>query len=149
MTIEELRQLMHRLHLDADARPQLIYLFYVDDCGLVNNLSISLHSARQRNRQPMTAAQLAALMQQYPAARDVQLLALEHPQQGLTRWLDVHDVCRLLHTTDKTLRRWTRQGLLHPSRTGRRLYYDSAEVDALLRSNIIQPNGRADLTGTE
>lgn len=76
------------------------------------------------------------------------LLALEHPQQGLTRWLDVHDVCRLLHTTDKTLRRWTHQGLLHPSRTGRRLYYDSAEVDALLRSNIIQPNGRADLTGS-
>ncbi len=148
MTIEELRQLMHRLHLDADARPQLIYLFYVDDRGLVNNLSISLHSARQHNRQPMTAAQLAALMQQYPAARDVQLLALEHPQRGLTCWLDGKDVCRRLGTSRQTLNRWVQRGLLHPSRLGRRNYYDPDEVEALLRSNIIQPNGRADTTGT-
>jgi hypothetical protein len=39
------------------------------------------------------------------------------------------------------------KGLLHPSRVGRRLYFDPAEVEALLRSNIIQPNGKADLTG--
>ena len=139
---------MQRLHLDADARPQLIYLFYVDDRGLVNNLSISLHSARQRNRHPMTAAQLAALMQQYPAARDTRLLAIEHPQQGLTQWLDTDEVCQRLHICRQTLHRWSRRGLLHPSRMGHRHYFDAAEVDALLRSNIIQPNGRLDLTGS-
>jgi len=30
---------------------------------------------------------------------------------------------------------------------GRRQYFDPAEVEALLRSNILQDNGRADLTG--
>ena len=148
MTIEELRQFMHRLHLDTDADPQLIYLFYVDRHGRVNNLSISLHSARQRSRKPMTDSQLADLLQQYPAARDAQLMALDHPQRGLTCWLDGKDVCRRLGTSRQTLNRWVQRGLLHPSRLGRRNYYDPDEVEALLRSNIIQPNGRADTTGT-
>ncbi len=147
MTIEELREILHRLHLDGDARPQLIYLFYQTDDGLVNNLTISLRSARQRNRRPMTQQQLAGLMEQYPDASGGKLLAVEHPAEGLTRWIDATDVCQRLHTSRQTLRRWVARGLLHPSTMGRRQYFDPAEVEALLRSNILQDNGRADLTG--
>ena len=146
MTIEELRQLMHRLHLDADAEPQLIYLFYQTADGLVNNLTISLRSARQRNRRPMTDAQLADLMRQYPDAADARLLAIEHPQRGLTRWMDTDEVCQRLHICRQTLLRWSKRGLLHPAAMGHRHYFDADEVDALLRSNIIQENHRLDRT---
>lgn len=149
MTIKQLKEIMHQLHLDYDAQPSLVYVFYQTDDGLVNNFSISVQHARQRNRQPMTAAQLADLMQrEYPATRQARLLAVEHPQQGLTRWIDTADLCKQIHTTRRTLFRWRSQGLLHPSLMGNRLYYDLDEVEALLRSNVIQENGRADILGT-
>ena len=148
MTIEELRHIMHQLQLDFDATPRLIYVFYQNDKGLVNNFTISLQAARQRNRRPMTAEQIAAVMQQYPDARNAQLIAVEHPTQGLTQWMDTPEVCQKLHTTRQTLSRWTKQGLLHPARLGHRLYFDAGEIDSVLRSNIIQPNGRLDKTGT-
>ena len=147
MTLEELRDILHRLQLDCEEQPHMIYVFYETGDGRVNNFSISLHSARQRNRRAMTTEQLATLMQQYPDARGAKLVALEHPTAGLTKWLDTYDVCAQLHTTRKTLYNWTRKGLLHPSRLGGRLYYDASDVERLLRSHVIQPNGRADLCG--
>lgn len=147
MKVEELRELMHKLHLDGDVRPNLIYVFYQTDDGLVNNFSISLHSARQRNRTPMTAEQLSELMQQYPSAHGAKLLALEHPQSGLTHWIDAHEVCCRLAVCRQTLRRWVKRGLLHPSRLGGRIYFDPGEIEAFLRSNVIQPNGRIDTKG--
>ena len=50
MTMDELKAILHTLKLDFDAEPQLIYVFYETPDGLVNNLSISVGSARQRNR---------------------------------------------------------------------------------------------------
>ena len=148
MTIEQLQEIMRDLHLEFDAKPSLVYVFYQTDDGLINNFSISVHRARQRNRQPMTDAQLAALMQrEYPATRQGRILAVERPPQPLTQWLDTHEVCRRLHTTSRTLRRWVSRGLLHPSHTAHRCYYDAAEVDDLLRSNVIQDNGRLDHLG--
>ena len=129
MTIEELREILHRLHLDGDARPQLIYLFYQTDDGLVNNLTISLRSARQRNRRPMTQQQLAGLMEQYPDASGGKLLAVEHPAEGLTRWIDATDVCQRLHTSRQTLRRWVARGLLlGRPRTAAPLHHGPAPV---------------------
>lgn len=149
MTIEQLQEIMRDLHLEFDATPTLVYVFYQTDDGLINNFSISVQRARQRNRQPMTDAQLADLMQrEYPATRQSRILAVERPSQPLTRWLDTHEVCRRLHTTSRTLRRWTQQGLLHPSRTSNRCFYDADEIDELIRSNVIQPNGRVDHQGT-
>lgn len=148
MTIEEMRDILHRLHLDAEVEPNLIYVFYATDDGRVNNFSISLHSARQRNRHPLSDEQLVDVMQQYPDARGARVVAIEHPRRGLSQWLDTHDVCALLHTTRRTIYSWRRRGLLHPSRLGGHLYFDAAEVESLLRSNIIQPNGKADFRGT-
>lgn len=149
MTPEQLKDLMHRLHLDVDPQPDCIYVFYRTADGLVNNFSISVHSARQRNRRPMTEAQLADLMQQYPDARNATLLAMEHPKQGLTQWMETTDVCKRLCTSRNTLHRWIRMGLLHPSKLGGRLYFDPDDVEAMLRSHVIQPNGRLDSTGVD
>lgn len=149
MTKEQLKQILEALHLEYESKPTLIYVFYQTDEGLINNFSISVKRARQRNRQPMTQEQLAALMErEYPATRQGRILAVEHPDEGLTRWMDTHEVCERLNTTARTLRRWAQCGYIHPSRLGRRNYYDAADVEALLRSNIIQPNGRMDTTGT-
>ena len=149
MTKEQLKQILEALHLEYESKPTLIYVFYQTDEGLINNFSISVKRARQRNRQPMTPSQLAALMErEYPATRQGKILAVEHPDEGLTRWMDTKEVCDLLRTTPRSLRRWAQKGLLHPSHTGSRNYYDAADVEALLRSNIIQPNGRMDTTGT-
>lgn len=149
MTNEQLKEILSQLHLEFDTVPSLIYVFYQTDDGLVNNFSISLRRARNKDRRPMDANRLAELMQcQYPATREARLLAVEHPKEGLTQWIDSSDVCQRLHTTPRTLQRWRRQGLLHPARMGRRIFYDEAEVDALLRSNIIQDNHRLDKSGS-
>ncbi len=148
MTIEELRQVLHQLHLDYDADPQLIYVFYQTPDGLVNNFSISMQHARQRNRQPMTQTQLADLMEQYPAAADSKIVAVEHPTHGLTRWIDSAEVCTRLNVCPHTLRRWVKMDRLHPAHLGKRIYYDPDEVEAFLRSNMRQENGRLDRVGT-
>ena len=148
MTIEQLKDIMHRLHLDYDAAPGLVYVFYQTPDGLVNNFSIHVHHARQANRRPMGPEELADLMQaQYPATRQGRIMAVEHPKQGLTRWVETADLCGRLHTTRRTLYRWREQGLLHPARLGNRLYYDLDEVEAFIRSNMVQENGRLDHTG--
>ena len=138
---------MHDLHLDVEEQPRLIYVFYETDEGLVNNFSISLQSARRRNRQAMSDEEIVGVMQQYPAARDARLLAVEHPQRGLTRWLTQKEVIFRLSTSRNTLYRWVQRGLLHPSVINRRNYFDPNEVEAFLRSNIRQDNGRCDYTG--
>ncbi len=146
MTIEELRMILQRLKLDFDPVPQLIYVFYETPDGLVNNFSINIRRARQRNRQPMTDQQLADLVERcQPDSRGGRLLAVERPE-SLTRWTDTAEVCQRLHLSRQTLSRWVQQGLLHPARMGNRNYYDEAEVDALLRSHMIQDNGRLDRT---
>ncbi len=147
MTIEDLRNIMHQLKLDFDCEPQLIYVFYQTPDGLVNNFSINIRHARQRNRKPMTVQQLADLMQQqYPACRGSRLLAIERPD-SLTHWIDTAEVAKRLKVSPQTVNSWGRKGLLHPSRLGRKNYYDAAEVEKLLRSNIIQDNGRIDKKG--
>lgn len=144
--MQELKEILHTLKLDFDAEPQLIYVFYETPDGLVNNLSISVGSARQRNRRPMTAQQLAELMNRYPAAAGARLVAVEHPTGGLTHWIDSADACRRLGICRRTLQRWEQHGALHPSRVGRRTYYDADEIDTLLRNNMRQDNGRLDKT---
>lgn len=149
MTIDELRQIMHQLKLDFDSDPQLIYVFYQTPEGLINNISISVQHARQSNRRPLTDGQLADMVHgEYPSTRDGRLLAVERPD-GLTQWLDTAEVCQRLNTTRQTVNRWARQGLLHAARMGRRNFFDAAEIDALMRSNIIQENGRIDKKGSK
>lgn len=139
---------MHQLHLDFDAEPTLIYIFYRTPEGLINNFSISLHAARQRNRQAMTAEQLGNVLGQYPAAADATVVATEHPREGMRQWLDADTVSRRLHTSRRSLARWVQRGLLHPARMNRRLYFDAAEVDRMLADNIITDQGRIDSTAT-
>lgn len=147
MTIDELREIMHQLKLDFDCEPQLIYVFYQTPDGLVNNFSINIRHARQRNRQPMTDQQLCDLMErQYPDSREGRLLAVERPD-GLSHWLDSAEVSQRLKVTPQTINRWARSGRLHAAKISHRNYFDAAEVEALLRSNVIQDNGRMDKTG--
>ncbi len=138
---------MHQLHLDYDADPKLIYVFYQTPDGLINNFSISMQHARQRNRQPMTQAQLADLMQQYPDTKGSTIMAVDHPKEGLTQWMETAEVCRRLDICPRTLRRWVQRGCLHPAHLGRRVYYDPAEVEAFLRSNRRMESGRLDAVG--
>ena len=147
MNKEEIQAILSRLRLECDAEPTLVYIFYENADGRVNNLTLSLQHCRTQGQGPLRPERMERLMQEYPDARDAKVLAVEHPRTDLSQWLDVPDVCRRLHTTYPTLHRWIGKGLLHPSRVGRRLYFDPTEVEALLRSNIIQPNGKADLTG--
>ena len=148
MTTEQLQEILRELQLETHATAGLIHVFYQTDDGRVNNFSISVHCAHDRRGRAMSAADLTALMQrEYPDTRQARLLAVEHPRKGLGEWLDTHDVCQRLRVCPRTLRRWTLRGHLHPARLGRRVYYDAAEVDALLRSNIIQDNGRLDKVG--
>lgn len=146
-TLEEIRNLMHQLGLDKEEPVTLAYIFYQTADGAVNNLSVSLHSGHRQGRRPLSDSQLVDIMEGYPAAAGAKIVAIEHPQRGLTQWLDASDVCRQLHTSRQTLRRWVHRGLLHPSRLSRRLYFDPAEVERVLRSNVIQENGRLDRAG--
>lgn len=146
MTHEELKSILQRLQLDYDAAPSLVYVFYQTPDGLVNNFSISLRRARSRNGHPMTPEQLGLLMQQYPAAADGKVVAIEHPQQGLSHWLEAAEVCRRLHVSRRTLQRWQQYGVLQPSRIGKRLYFDAADIEVFIRSHRIQDNGRLDKT---
>ena len=148
MTTEEIHDILHTLQLDSEGEPTLIYLFYQTPDGRVNNLTISLQSARQRNNRPMTDRQLVELMAKYPDAARGRLLAIERPDQPLSHWLDTAEVCRRLHTTRQSLHRWVQQGFLHPAHLGSRVYYDANEIDAFLRSNQLQPNGRLDRSDT-
>ena len=148
MTLDQLKEILHHLHLDFDATPTLLYVFYQTDDGLINNFSISVRHARQRNRKPLTEQQLLEIMEsEYPATRRARLLAVEHPKQGLSQWLDTVEVCERLHTSPRSLGRWVKRGLLHPSHLGNRNFYSADEVERLLQSNIIQENGRLDLGG--
>lgn len=148
MTTEQLRKILEELKLDFESKPTLVYIFYETPDGLVNNLSVSIH-ARKRNGRQYSPEELMRITEAYPSAAGGRILAVVHPEEGLTRWMDTLEVCEALHTTRGTLRRWTNKGLLHPSRTGRRIYFDAKEVDALLRSNVIQDNGRLDQTGMD
>lgn len=149
MTKEQLQNLLHSLHLEYDSAPTFIHVFYQDEQGLINNFSISVQHARQKDYRPMGAGQLAELMErEYPATRGARILAVEHPHKGLQRWLDTLEVCHMLHVTARALSRWSQAGFLHPSRLGRRNYYRAEEIEAFLQSNILQDNGRLDRKGS-
>lgn len=147
MTHDELHSILQALDLEFDNEPRLIYLFYETPDGRVNNYSISVQCARSRGERPMTDRQLARLMEhEQPDSRGGRLLAVERPD-SLRRWIDTTEVCQILHTTPRTLYRWRVAGLLHPSFMAGRNYYDANEVDNLLKSNVIQENGRIDKKG--
>lgn len=148
MTTQELKNILRALDIEYNPGPRLIYVFYQTDDGLVNNLSVSIRHGRSRRPKELGDNQLAELMQQYPDAADSRILAIERPEKGLTLWMDADQVCRRLDTSRRTLGRWVAAGLLHPSRMGNRLYFDPDEIERLIRSHIIQPNGRADLRGS-
>ena len=78
--------------------------------------------------------------------------AVERPEPAKNvEWLDVNDVCRMLHITDRTLRRWTGRGLFHPSAMEgcRKLYYRRDEIDRVLQSKAVQENGTIDKTALD
>lgn len=142
MNIQKLRKLLLELNLDTEVRPNLIYVFYMNEGGVINSFSISASRAKTFQRRFMNDAELVEVMQGYPDAKNARILAVERPDKGLTRWMEQHDVCHRLKTSRHSLYRWRRRGLLHPSRLGNRLYYDAEEVERLLVSNIIDENGR-------
>ena len=148
MKQNEIINLLRALGIDNPQQPNMLYLFYQTEEGYIRNLSISVRSAHLPNGRKMRPADLMALMDQYPEARDAKVVATEIPQRGITQWVDACDVREMLHTSKSSLQRWVRRGLLHPARVGKskKLYFDRAEIDQLLRSNIIREDGRLDTT---
>lgn len=144
MKKEELKRLMESLQLEFEAKPQLMYVFYEREDGTVNNFSISIR--RGQGRKKMSRDEMVSVMEGYPDARGQRIVAVEHPDEGPKEWLDTQDVCQMLHTTRASLQRWREQGWLAAHRVGRRVYYDRADIDALLESGRLQENGRLDRT---
>lgn len=145
MTKEELQEILHDLELDYEAEPTLIYLFYVLPDGRVNNFSISVRRGGHLNDR-----QLERLMRrEYPATRQGEVIRVERPEPlPTTEWLDTTDVCRMLHISERTLKKWTARGLLHPSKMqgSRRHYFKREEIDSALKRNVVMENGRIDAT---
>ena len=145
MTKDEIQEILHELELDYEAEPTLIYLFYVLPDGRVNNFSISMRRGGHLNDR-----QLECLMRnEYPASRQGSVTHVERPEKTPenVEWLDANDVCRLLHISSRTLRRWTRRGLFTASVIDRRIYYSRTEINHVLTSNIVLENGRIDNPG--
>lgn len=146
MTKEELEDVLHVLGLDYEPEANQIYVFYVRHDGRVDNFSLNV-----RHGKDMSDNEILALMRnEYPAARQAQVMALERPdnmrrfEQVQRDWVDVNTVCKMLDVSRKTLRKWTSKGLFAASRIDDRIFYERAEIDRVMRANIIQENGRID-----
>lgn len=144
MTKEALQEILHVLELDYEAEPTLAYVFYVLPDGRMGNFSLAI-----RQGEKMTDEQMVALMRrEYPATRQGEVIAVERPEGATaTEWLDITEVCQMLHISRKTLWKWTRKGLLKPSKVNNgRVYYDRRQIDRMIRANAIDENGRLDKT---
>ncbi len=146
MTNEELKKILEILDLDYEKQPPMIYVFYRLPDGRINNYSISFHKGSK-----MSDEKLVGMMRRSsPSLRQTEVLGVERPDWvPPVEWMDVLDVCRLLRVSSRTLRKWTRRGLFHPSQIGRRLYYSRDEVENVLRRNAFLDNGRIDNTVLE
>lgn len=143
MTKEEMQKILQILELDYEAEPTLVYVFIERPDGRVDNFSISVRHGNQ-----MSDRQLEELMRrEYPATRQCRVVAVDRPDiVPVVDWLEVTEVCRMLHVSVRTLRNWTRRGYFHPTQIGRRIYYSRDEVETVLQSNAILDNGRIDKT---
>ena len=55
----------------------------------------------------------------------------------VTDWIFVEDVMRIFHVSERTVYRWTADGVLPYSKpTGGRLYFSRTNVDNLIRSRM-------------
>ena len=143
MTKEALQEILHILELDYEAEPTLVYVFYATPDGRVNNFSISVRQGGEMSRQQLTKL----MHKEYPATREGDIIAVERPEwRPMTEWIDVAEVCRWLHISRKTLWKWSKEHLLHPSKVEGRVYYNRMEIDRLIRANVIDENGRLDRT---
>ena len=146
MTKEELEDVLHVLGLDYEPEANQIYVFYVRPNGLVDNFSLTV-----RRGSGMSDSEILTLMRnEYPATRNGRVMALERPNglkhfdQVKRDWVDVNTVCKMLGVTRKTLRKWTNKGVFNASHIGDRLFYERADVERVMRANVIQDNGRLD-----
>lgn len=144
MTKEALQEILHILELDYEAEPTLVYVFYATPDGRVNNFSISVLRGSDMSRQQLTKL----MHKEYPATREGDIIAVEKPGdwKPMVEWLDTTEVCRLLHISRKTLWKWSKEHLLHPSKVEGRVYYSRMEIDQMIRANVIDENGRLDRT---
>ena len=151
MTRDELEDALHLLGLDYEPEANQIYVFYVHADGRVDNFSLSV-----RRGSGMSDSDILTLMRsEYPATRQGRVLAVERPDgthrydQVRRDWVDVNTVCKMLGVSRKTLRKWTTMGLFHASHVGDRVFYERAEVDRVMRANLVQENGRLDNVGAQ
>ena len=105
MDRKELKELFEALGLAFEAEPTLMYIFYKKRDGTVHNLSVSI-------RHDVGDERLRELMREYPDAREGEVMAIERPMGRRTEWVDTVEVCELLHTSKRTLRRWSEEGVL-------------------------------------
>ena len=55
----------------------------------------------------------------------------------VTDWIFVEDIQRILNVSERTVYRWTKEGVLPYSKpTGGRLYFSRTDVDNLIRSRM-------------
>lgn len=145
MTKNELEDMLHVLGLDEEAEANLVYVFFTHSDGRVDNFSIAVRRGRA-----MSDKELVKLMKrEYPSTRDGDVIRVERPKrvERPNEWMDVYEVCKLLKVSERTVRAWSREGLLKPCLVHRRVYYNRRDIDELVASNIVQENGRLDRTG--
>lgn len=148
MTKEEMNEILRMLGLDDWHEAQCLYVFYMNDDGVVRNFALNVKRGRD-----MSDEQVVAMMRrEYPESRSGEVLAVERPRgaeyhtAAQPTWMDVAEVCRMLHISVRTLRAWTRKGVFTAHRVGGKLYYERSEIDRAVQGNIRQENGRLDKT---
>jgi len=61
-------------------------------------------------------------------------------KQPLTEnWLDIADVCMLLHISKRTLQSYRDNGILPYSQIGGKIYFKASDIDAHLNKHYIKP----------
>ncbi len=145
ITHDEMQSILHELGLDYEAEPSMIYLFIERPDGRIDNFSIGV----RRGRELSDSGIVDLMHREYPATRQAAVVAMERPQEQLQHdeWLTVRAACDMLQVSARTLRNWAKKGYVLPHIIGGRVYYSHSQIDRLLKSNIVQENGRIDKSG--
>ena len=73
---------------------------------------------------------------------DASLMRLEAKLSGpplfSRRWVDQHEICKLLKVTTRTLKTYREQGLLPYSRIGGRVYFRLSDIERYLNSHVVR-----------
>ena len=65
-------------------------------------------------------------------------------KEKINNWLDKSEVAIMLRITTRTVERWSKKGIFHAYKVNGKTYFLREEIDSVIKSNIVQENGRLD-----